>query len=142
MTSTVEERIETALFNAVRDLDGAPPLAWPNIEFPAAGAAKPGTYAEVSHLPNRTDRLFVKGTAPHLRQGILQFIVMTPLNGGPAPATQLAGAIAAQFPADRALFQEGTKVLIQAAPTVGAGRKTHDDVSWAVLVSIRYECFA
>lgn len=143
MTTTVEERIETALFKAVAalELSGDPPLAWPNVDFPGAGEDKPGTYVEVLHLPNRVDRLMVKGAAPHLRQGILQLIVVTPLNGGPAAATALAGSIAAQFPADTAFFEEGTKVRVQAAPDIGGGRQTDDQVSWSARVSIRYECF-
>ena len=53
------------------------------------------------------------------------------------PATSLAGQIAEHFPADLALFEEGVKVRIQAAPDVLSPDKT--DVSWDVPVSVRYE---
>lgn len=142
MTTTVEERIEKALFTyvAALDLDDAP-LSWPNKAFPEEGDTKPDTYVEVMHLPNKTDRLFAKGSAPHLRQGFLQLTVITPLNAGTDDATALAGAIAAQFHADQSMFEEHTKVRIQSAPYVSAGRKTDDDVSWSKMVSIPYDCF-
>jgi hypothetical protein len=134
---TIEERIEAALFahTLTLALDGAPPIAWPNATFnPPAGA-----YIRVDHFPNANSRLLVKGSAPHLRQGILQLTVVAPLNVGPTLATGLAGAIAEHFPADLALFEEGTKVRIQAAPDVMDADKT--DVSNDVPVSVRYECF-
>lgn len=143
---TPEEKIEALLFVAVASLDlpGNPPYAWPNKSFPGEDDAgnplpKPGTYIEVRHLPNTTARLFAKGTDPHLRQGILQLTAVTPLKGGATSATRLAGVIAAQFPADRLLFDGGTRVRVQATPDVRAAEKT--DVSWDAAVSIRYECF-
>ncbi len=138
---TVEANIETALFThvlALSDLDGDPPLAWPNTPFtPPAGP-----YIEIQHFPNSVGRRFLKGTDPHLRQGILQLTVVTPLNGGPSVATGLAGAVAEHFPADLNLFEGAIKVRIQKAPDVLPGDKTEDDVSWATPVSIRYECWA
>ena len=136
---TIEEKIEAALFALVLalDLDDDVPFAWPNTAFPANGEPKPTTYIEVVHFRNANVRLFLKGNAPHLRQGILQLTVITPLHGGPTPATALAGAIAAQFPADLIKFEQGVKVRIQAAPDVLSPDKT--DVSWDVPVSVRYE---
>lgn len=146
--ATVEEKIEAALFAhvATMELDGAPPIAWPNDDFPGEvdgdPVPKPSVYLEVRHFRNTNSRIFVKGSAPHLRQGILQIRAVTPLNGGTTPATVLAGAIAEQFAADLALFEGGVKIRIQSAPEVGTGSKAGDGVSWFVPVSIRYEALA
>ncbi len=136
---TIEEKIEAALFARVIALafDPAVPIAWPNVPFPADGEPKPTTYIEVIHFRNANTRLFLKGSSPHLRQGILQLTVITPLHGGPSPATKLAGEIAAQFPADLPLFNDDVKVRIQQAPDVMTADKT--EVSWNVPVSVRYE---
>lgn len=135
---TVEENIEAALLARVATLETTPalPVAWPNITF------TPGTgpYLRVDHLPNATTRFLLKGSDPHLRQGILQLTVVAPLRQGPSPGTKLAGAVAAHFPADLALFSGGIKVRISKAPSIAPAMKT--DVSWDVPVSVTYECFA
>lgn len=139
---TLEDKIETALLSRVNTLefDDVVPIALPNNDFPPAGQDKPATYIEVRHFRNANSRLFLKGSAPHMRQGILQLTVKTPLNVGPRIANDLAGEIAEHFPADLALFLNGVKVTIQAAPDVLSADKT--DISWEVPVSIRYEVFA
>ncbi len=144
---TIEESIEAALFAHVRDLefDNAVPIAWPNVDFPGKNSSgvplpMPPTFIRVQHLPNNNNRLFIKGASPHLRQGILQLIVVTKLNAGAPPATAVAGSIAEQTPADLELFKDTIRIRIQAAPDVLAAVKT--DVSWDLPVSIRYETFA
>lgn len=137
---TIEEKIEAALFARVVTLDlgdDPVPVAWPNLTFPEPGQDTPTTYLEVRHFRNANSRLFMNGSDPHRRQGILQITVITPLNFGTTLATGLAGQIAEHFPADIALFEDGVKVRIQAAPDVLAPDKT--DVSWDVPVSVRYE---
>ncbi len=142
--ATIEESIEAALFGHVRDLslDEEPQIAWPNVAFPDGDATKPLTYIEVKHFPNDNARLFMRGAAPHMRQGILQLIVRTPLQVGPSVATKIAGEIAEFFPADLDLFEDGARISVQSAPDVGAAEKTDDAVSWSVMVSVRYEVFA
>jgi len=140
---TIEEKIEEALYvhvAALAALDGMPSIAWPNDAFPVPPETKPGTYIELRLMPNDNTRLFLNGGAPHMRQGILQLTVFTPLLVGSAPATALAGEIAEFFPADLDLFNDGVRVRIQQAPDVLPGDK--DDVSWMVPISIRYEAFA
>lgn len=137
---TIEEKIEAALFTQCLALEA--PVAWPNVPFPGPGEEKPETYIEARIFPNDNTRLFLKGSGPHLRQGILQLTVRTPLNGGGTPVTQLAGEVAENFPADLLLEEDGITVRIQAAPDVGAADKTEDGVSWAAAVSVRYETFA
>lgn len=143
----IEDDIEAALFRHVQELelDDFPvgiPTAWPNDQFPQDGQQKPPTYIEVLHHRNKINRFYMKGSNPHLRQGILQITLFTPISEGTEPSTLLAGAIAEQFPADLALFQGSTKVRIQQAPDVGNGDKTPDGVSWAVVISVRYDCLA
>ena len=137
---TIEEKIEAALFDRVHALGLTPalPVAWPNMAFtpPAPG----GHYLRVDHLPNVNSRLFMKGSAPHRRQGILQLTVVMPLNQGAPPATAKAGQVAEKFPADLRFEKDSVRVRIQAAPDVLAAVKT--DVSWDLPVSIRYEAFA
>ena len=147
--ATVEEKIEAALFAQVAAMEfdePAPQIAWPNVDFPGevdgVPLPKPAVYLEVRHFRNSNTRLMVKGSAPHLRQGILQIRVVTPLNAGATQATVLAGQVAEQFPADLPLFESGVKVRIQTAPDVGTGSMTGDGVSWMVPVSVRYEAFA
>ncbi|KAF0102235.1 MAG: hypothetical protein FD144_2670 [Rhodospirillaceae bacterium] len=135
--ATVEENIEAALFTRVTSLSLTPArqVAYPNVPFspPAAG------YLEVLHFPNRPQRVFLRGSDPHFRQGILQLTVVSPLNEGATPATKAAGEIAAHFPADLALYSEGVKVKVQAAPRTWPAEKT--DTSWTVRVDVAYECF-
>ena len=135
---TVEEKIEAGLFAyaAALDLNGDPPLAWPNIAF----TPPDGPYVQVVHFPNRNARVVVNSDGPHLRQGILQMTVVAPLDGGPSDATALAGAIAEYFPADLDLFEDGIRIRIQQAPDVLPAEKT--DVSWDARVDVRYETFA
>lgn len=141
---TIEEKIAAALFAHLLtiSLDGSPPFAWPNVQFPADGSAKPATYIEVKIFPNNNTRVVVKGSGPHLRQGILQLTVRTPLRVGPTAATAMAGEIAEHFPADLDLFDDGMRLRIQQAPDVDQSEVSVDEVSWAVRVAVRYETFA
>lgn len=134
---TIEESIEHALFSRVRtlDIDGDPPIDWsiPAFDPPV------GPYIRVDHLPNVNTRLFLGSAAPHLRHGILQLTVVTPLNVGPTVATSLAGAIAEHFATDLPLYSDDVKVRIQRAPDVVKAEKT--DVSWNARADVYYEAF-
>lgn len=133
---TIEERIEATLFSYTASLvlEGTPPIAWPNVAFVPSGL-----HLRVSLLPNRNERLFAKGSNPHLRQGILQVTVAAPLNAGPEPATALGGQIAQNFPADLDLNSYGLRVRIQAAPDLSAALAAA--AYWEAALSIRYEIF-
>lgn len=135
---TAEERIELALFKSVHALQLTEelPRAWPNVPFTPSSPLS--TYIRVQHLPNVNTRLASKSDDPHLRQGILQLTVVSPLRLGPSPSRALASTIAYQYPADLALFESGAKVRIQSAPDVVSPEKT--DVSWDARVDVRYEC--
>lgn len=144
---TVEEKIEAALFGRVATLELMPalPVAWPNVDFPGKNAGgtprpKPATYLAVQHFPNRNVRLVIKGSGPHLRQGILQVTVVGEMNKGAALCTKAAGEAASHFPADLTLSSDGVEVRIEAAPDVAPAMR--DDAAWSVPVSIRYQVFA
>lgn len=140
---TVPEKIETALFARALELNitGDPPLAWPNIPFPDEDEAKPTTFIEVRHFPNSNTRLLMNGNLPHMRQGILQLTIFTPRNDGYALATQLAGEVAAHFPADLDMFEDDVRVRVQQTPDVIPAEVTDDQVSWSTRVDVRYDCF-
>jgi len=137
--ATVEENIEAALFARVASLDLTPSrqVAWPNVPFTPPTAA---AYIEVVHFPNRPQRVFLRGSDPHFRQGILQMTVRGPLNEGATDTTKIAGEIAEHFPADLEVYSEGLKIKVQAAPRIWPADKT--DTSWTVQVDVAYECFA
>lgn len=140
---TIEEKIEIALFNrvAAMSITGDPPLALPNVPFPDEGEDKPLHFVEVRHFPNRNTRLFLKGSLPHLRQGILQLTVYSPRDQGKEMATQTAGQIALHFPADLNMFEDDVKVRVQQAPDIIPAEVTEDQVSWSSRVDVRYDCF-
>lgn len=131
---TIEERIEATLFAqaAAMALTDSPPIAWPNVSFSPAGL-----HLRVAHLPNRNERIFAKGAAPHFRQGFLQVTIVSPLNEGPASTTVLAGEVAQHFPADLSLYSYGIRVRVQSAPEVSSARA--EDAYWEAAVLIRYE---
>lgn len=141
--ATVPEQIEAALFTHVLGLSvtGDPPVAWPNIPFPDEGDDKPDTFVAVRHFPNNNTRLMMRGGDPHMRQGILQFTIYTPLNEGYETATTIAGEIADHFPADLNLYEDDVRVRIQQAPNIMGAEVTDDLVSWSSRVDVMYECY-
>lgn len=135
---TIEETIENRLFAHVAslDLDGAA-VEWPKPTGPVDPAA---IYVRVQHHRNSNTRLFVKGSAPHLRQGILQLTVVSPLNAGETGGTELAGSIAEQCPADLDLYDGDVRVRVQSAPDVATPELS--GVAWNTRVDVYYEAFA
>lgn len=135
---TIEKTIEAALFMRTSSLPLSPalPISWPNVPFTVPASRK---YLNVSHLPNRSRRRFLKGSNPHQRMGVLQITVVWPLATGSA-ATDIAGQVAEHFPADLSLHNDGVRVRITKAPDIPPPIKS--DVSWSVPVSISYEAFA
>jgi len=138
--------IETSIWLALRGrvetlaLNPAHPVAWPNEAFTAPA----GAYLRVTHLPNRTERLFLKGTDPHWYRGILQISAMYPLAvlNGETVAREIAGQAAAHFPAGLSLTYADVRVDITARPTVAQGFRDDASARWMTPVSVPYECFA
>jgi hypothetical protein len=146
-------RVETAIWFALKGRVQTLPasivpqtsIAWPKVPFtkPQGGTPpKPLPYIEVRLLPNRVQRLFIGSAEPHRRPGILQLDFMAPTTGllDDVQVIEMAGDIAAHFPADLRLTAHGVTVRIQQAPDVLQGFA--DGAYWRVPVSIRYDCYA
>lgn len=143
--------IETAIWLALKGRVGtlvlSPVLqiAWPKEPFnPPQAAGKPAPYLEVRHLPNANQRLFIGHDAPHMRRGILQVTLKYPtaLNHAEAVQTQIAGEIAAHFPAGLAMTFGGITAHVERAPDVAQAFRDGSDPYWQTPVSIRYWCEA
>jgi hypothetical protein len=139
---TIEASTWLALRTRIEALVTTPalPVLWPgeSTELPAAPCI------EVTFLPNTVNRLFLKGSSPHQRPGILQISLLT-IPGAPqheAQAQQLAGTIAVWFPADLILFYGGIKVRITAGPTVSGGYRDDSRSRWVTPVTIKFEVLA
>lgn len=136
--TTIQSSIEAALFARVASLVMSPalPVAWPNLSFnpPAAG------YIRVTHLPNVNRRLFLGSNDPHQRLGLLQLSVFMPKNAGVTVATEIAGKIAAHFPADLPMRSGGITVRVGKAPDIAPGFA--EDTHWHVPVTISYQAIA
>ncbi|MDI1261737.1 MAG: phage tail terminator-like protein [bacterium] len=136
MPTTIEGHIEAALFARVASFLASPvlPVAWPNKSYEGY------RFLRVSHHPNRNNRLFLSGADPHQRVGFLMLSVFTPLDKGATTATELAGAVAAHFPADLELTSGPVTVQISVAPDLATALA--ETAHWHVPVTVRYECFA
>lgn len=112
------------------------PIAWPNLSF-----TKPtGGYLRVTHVPNMNRRLFIGSTGPHQRLGLLQIDVFGKKNENIAVTGEVAGKVAAHFPADLKMRFGDMTVRVTAAPTVA--QPMDDDTHVLVPVTVPYECFA
>jgi len=142
--ATVESNIERALIKRAEGLaPGLVPvasIAWPNSNFTRPSDANGFLpYLAVDHMPNESFRYSLKGSEPRQRKGILQIRVSYPKNKGRKEPLELAGLVAAHFPADLALFEDGVKVSIVKVDVASA---ISNDVSWDVPVSVFYEANA
>lgn len=136
---TIESNIETALFDRVADLVLSPvlPVSWPNANF---RPPDDGLYMAVKHFPNGTSRYSQGGADPQQYIGILQLTVVTPLNKGPANATQIASEVAEHFNTGLIMRSGNVKVTVTKAPEVATAITT--DSSYDVPVSVEYFCQA
>jgi len=135
---TIQSDIEAALFSRLASFNYSPalPIAWPNVSM----NPKPARYLRVNHIPNTSRRLFVGSGAPHQRLGLLQVDVFTPLNQGPSTATEIAGLIAAHFPADlRLTTGSPLKIVGRVAKASDVGPALPDDTHWMVPTTVYYE---
>ncbi|WP_127524583.1 DUF4128 domain-containing protein [Mesorhizobium sp. Z1-4] len=139
MPTTIEARIEKALLERVNTITVSPalPIAWPNVNYTPSPSTR---YLRVNHIPNRAGRVHISSTAAHRRYGVLQMTAFLPKNGGPTNATELAGAVAAHFPADHEMTVEGVTVRVTEAPSIA--QALPDDTHWMVPITVPYECWA
>lgn len=135
---TTETKIWQAIKTRAKSLVLNPvhPVAWPNEAFspPTTG------YLRVNHIPNINNRLFIRGADPHQRLSILQIDVFEKINEDASVAIELAGLVAAHFPADLKMFFEGVGARVTRAPEVA---QTMPDGSHSLTpVTIPIEVFA
>ena len=133
-------RVGTLLLNPVLQ------IAWPKEAFtpPQGGTpAKPQPYLEVRHLPNTNTRRAIGNTDAHRRAGILQITLKYPvvLNHAEAVQTEIAGKIAAHFPAGLPMVSNGLQLKVEKAPDISQGFRDGTDPYWQTPVSIRYRLF-
>jgi hypothetical protein len=111
------------------------PVVYPKQDAPA------GQHIRVAFMPNRVQRPGVGSDSTHVRPGILQLSLMTPVADQDASEVdlELAGQIAQHFPADLTLSFAGTQVRVTRAPDVAAAFR--DDAWWMTPVSVRWESY-
>lgn len=141
MATTVEGAIEQVLSVRLASLVLSPahPIAVPNVNF-----TKPNDnrYLEAKFVPNATNRILIGSTDPHQRIGFLQVNVRDGLNKG-SRITDIAGLVAAHFPADLRLHHAtGISVRISAAAEVGSMLVESNPPGVVVPILIPWECFA
>lgn len=125
--------IETKIYQAIKArVDALPmkstyPIVWADGTAYSPHPNQP--YLRCTWTPNTTQRQFIGSKDPHRRPGILQIDVMGTKAQGSGVAREVAGQVAAHFPADLRLFFQGVKVSITKAPSVlGSFIDTHIQV--------------
>jgi hypothetical protein len=121
-------------------------IAWPKVSFtpPQSGTPpRPMPYLEVRHLPNTNTRRAVGHTDAHRRAGILQVTLKYPttLNHAEAVQTEIAGQIAAHFPAGLRMTYGDVSLQIEKAPDIASSFRDGTDPYWQTPLSIRYRLF-
>mgnify|MGYP000125400208 CR=1 FL=1 len=136
MATAVEAKIDDALLARLAALTFSPaiPVAYPNVAFtPPAGR-----HFRAFIFRNPTDRTAFR---TRVLNGIMQVSVYSPLNEGPKPADELAGAIVAHFdPSLPWLTSEGVTVRMDPGkpPYAGSAMRDPDAAYWMVPVTINW----
>lgn len=139
-TPTVETKIWLALRARVETISLGMPytVVWPgrNTDVPQ------GIGLEVTHLVNRPLRRALKGTNPHVREGILQIGVLVATGEtNPSYPQEIAGDVADHFPVDVPLRYDDIAVQVYEAPEVGGGFFDEQRQRFVTPVSIRWRTF-
>lgn len=141
MATTTEGAIKEALFGRVEALilDPVHPLSMPNMVFTKPSGNR---YLEVRLIPNSVDRMLIDTDGPHLRQGFLQINVRDAINQG-TRIDDIAGAVAAHFPADLRLHHAfGLSVRITADPAPSPMIVENTPPGVLVPILVPWECWA
>ncbi|MBU1306331.1 MAG: DUF4128 domain-containing protein [Alphaproteobacteria bacterium] len=141
MAATVEGAIQEAMLARAASLVLSPVhiVAWPNVNFTKPSSNR---YLEVKFVPNTTTRFLIDSSGPHQRMGFLQINIRDALSQGPR-IVDVAGAVAAHFPADLVLSHAlGLTVRITAAPEVNDMMVETNPPGVVVPIMIPWECFA
>jgi|GEM_PF-722667 len=151
---SIETSIWLALKARVSTLVLSPALqvAYPKEAFTPPQSGNPvklQPYLEIRHLPNANQRAFIGHDEPHIWRGILQVTLKYPVATastqiGIAEATQqeIAGQIAAHFPAGLQMPHSILTAHVEKAPDVAQSFRDGADPYWQTPVSIRYWCEA
>jgi hypothetical protein len=131
--------IETSLWLALRarvealTLSPALPVAWPGEAFnpPLSG------YLRMTWIPNMNRRLFMRGSDPHQRLSLLQVDVFAKKNQPATVAIEIAGQVAAHFPADLRMAAYGVTARVTKAPEVAQPIEGDTHLMVPVTVSIQ-----
>jgi hypothetical protein len=138
MAPSIETSMWMALKGRIASLALTPSIP---VVYPKQDAPSSGRYILVAYMPNRVARLMVNSGGSSERPGILQLSVMSPLP--PADVAEvdmeIAGKIAAHFPADLPLEHNGVRVRVTEAPSVAMGFRDDDAARWHTPVTIRFE---
>jgi hypothetical protein len=121
-------------------------IAWPKEAFtpPQSGPpSKPLPYLEIRHLPNTNTRRAIGNTDAHRRAGILQITLKYPvaLNHAEAVQVEIAGQIAAHFPAGLPMTFGGITLKVEKAADIASSFRDGSDPYWQTPVSVRYRLF-
>jgi hypothetical protein len=138
--ATIETSIREAIEARVATLPMAEtyPIVWSDGPSYDPDASTP--YIRASFFPNTTRRLFLNGADPHQRLSLLQLDFMAKKTWTGKQATQIAGQIAAHFPADlRMMFGE---VIARVTADAHVAAPMAGNVFLQVPVTIRIEAFA
>jgi len=114
------------------------PIVWTDEASYNPSATTP--YIRATWVPNQTSRRFVGSADPHQRTAILQLDVMAKKTWSGLQASEIAGQVAAHFPADHAMYSGDVKCRVTAAPNVTG--PIAGTVFMQVPVTIQIEAFA
>ncbi len=137
---TIETSIWLALKGRVQTLVLTPalPVAWPNESFspPSSG------YLRVTWSPNRTERRAVGSSGTPIRPSLLQIDVMAKKDRDVSVALEIAGQVAAHFPADLRVTAHGISCRVVRAPDIAQPLSGEGDVFLMIPVTISIEALA
>jgi hypothetical protein len=138
---TPEANIEAALLARLATLMLTPDfaVAWPGIIFPPAGQSLPENFLRIEHDAINVTRPFLSGTAR--QRGSLFVSVMMKIGTSSTKARDVAGGVAAHFPADHEMTSGGIMVRVIETPTVAGGYIDQTDARWRTPVIIPYEAW-
>lgn len=77
-------------------------------------------FLRCSWSPNQTQRMVIDSDGPHQRLGVLQIDVMGRKTQAAGVTNEVAGQVAAHFPADLIMHFMGVSVRVLKAPSVGS----------------------
>lgn len=143
MATTAEALIMEVLFARLSSLVLSPvhQIAWPNVSFtPPQSGGQPSPYLRVQFVPNQVNRALIDSDGPHQHVGLFQVSVYGPKGAGESETREIAGLVAAHFPADLRMVVSPVVVRVSKRPDV-AGMLV-EDAMIQIPVMIAWEAYA